>query len=60
MAGATLYGALKQKLCEECIQCAKTVIDKDEPILPQHVKFLTDFSDIGGLMRPTSGIYRTF
>ena len=58
MAGATLKGVLQQKLCENCIHCAQNIIDPNEPNLPEHLMFLTQYSDMGGLSYPTSGIYR--
>lgn len=57
IAGSTLNGVLKQKICDKCKQFAKTVIHPNEPHLPQHM-FLNEYLDKGGLKWSTSGIYR--
>lgn len=58
MAGATLNGVLKRKLCSLCKEALNVAEDSMEPNVPVHRTLLNDYSNMGGLKTASSGIYR--
>lgn len=52
IAGATL------RCCEGCQKALKSAEDLSETLVPYHQTLLTEYSEMGDLFRPNSGIYR--
>lgn len=58
IAGATVNAILKRKICESCVVATNCVRDPEMPQINDNVTYLTKYSDLGGLKKPSSGIYR--
>ena len=59
IAGATLNYLQKSKsICENCINAIETAEDQLNPLVPRYRVLFTEFCDMGGLLRPKSGLYR--
>jgi hypothetical protein len=58
IAGATLNGVLKKKICSICIEALMNCEDPNEPDVPKHRTLLNDYANMGGLKNASSGVYR--